>query len=133
MDVLRWTAYEGSPGATPAEVHGPVADFLVMLERVEAKGVGYVEVSHGDGDFPMLALSIAESHGVVHQLASESASMLLSGDGSVPPSAEIEVPVMDGPAVFTGAFVLAAESACEVVRSFARGAAVSYPGEWMPL
>lgn len=133
MDALRWTVCDGSPGTTPAEVHGPVADFLVILERVEARGVGYVEVSHGDRDFPMLALSIDESRGVVHQLASESVSMLLSGDGSVPPSAEVEMPVLDGPAVFTGAFVLAADSACEAVRSFARGALVSDLGKWTPL
>ena len=133
MEPLRWAVYEGSPGTTPAEVHGPVADFLVMLDGVEAKDVGYVEISHGDRDFPMLAVSIAEGRGVVHQLASDTASMLLSGDGSVPPSTLVELPVMDGPAVFTGGFVLSAESACEVVRSFARGAAVSDLGEWTAL
>jgi hypothetical protein len=133
MDALRWTAYEGSPSATPAQVNAGVDEFLDVLERVRTKGVGYVEVCHAADDFPMLAVSLAQRRGVVHQFASETTSLLLAGDGSVRPSEEVELPVMDGPVLFTGAFVLSADSACEVVRAFVLGAGVSDLGEWTPL
>jgi hypothetical protein len=133
MNALRWTAFEGSPFVTPVEANAGPAEFLDVLERAKAKGAGYVEVCHADHEFPMLALSLAQSRGVVHQFASETISLLLAGDGSVHSSTEVELPVMDGTVMFTGAFVLAADAACEVVRAFALGAAVSDLGEWTPL
>jgi hypothetical protein len=133
MDSAHWTAYEGSVGSTPPEATGQVVEFLDVLERVRAKGVGYIEVSHADRPYPMLALSLAQGRGVVHQFSSEATSLLLAGDGSVRPSNEVELPVMDAPAVFTGAFVLAADAACEVVRAFVLGVALSDLGEWTPL
>jgi hypothetical protein len=133
MDAVRWTVYEGSLRGTPPEVNGRVVEFLDMLERVRAKGVAYVEVCHADHEYPMLALSLSQSRGVVHQFSSEATSLLLAGDGSAHPSNEVELPVMDAPAVFTGAFVLTADAACEVVRAFVLGVAVSDLGEWTPL
>ncbi|MFF9488447.1 hypothetical protein [Streptomyces sp. NPDC014676] len=54
---------------------------------------------------------------------------LLVGDGTVPSGAEVEVPVMNGFAAFTGDFVLDIDRAWEVVYGFARTRTVP-PGEW---
>ena len=133
MDTVRWTAYDALPGTSPAQVDASAAEFLDVLKRVEVKGVGYVEVCRAENDYPLLALSLAEGRGVVHQFASATTLLLLAGDGSVDRSNQFELPVMDGSGLFTGAFVLTVDAACEIVRAFTLGAAVSDLGEWTPL
>jgi hypothetical protein len=58
---------------------------------------------------------------------------LLVGDGTVPPGAEVEVPIMDDLAVFTGDFVLNVDRAWELVHDFTQTRAAGPLGEWREL
>jgi hypothetical protein len=55
------------------------------------------------------------------------------GDGTVSSSAEVEVPIMDELAAFTGDFVLDVDRAWEVLHDFTRTRAVGPLGEWCEL
>ncbi|WP_405764659.1 hypothetical protein OHU34_03640 [Streptomyces sp. NBC_00080] len=58
---------------------------------------------------------------------------LLVGDGTVPSGAEVEVPIVDDLAVFTGDFVLDIDRAWDLVHDFTQTWATGSLGEWREL
>lgn len=129
-------AWIGSVGAGEEETRhvqqrSETQTFLRFLESLSTHGGGYAEVAGGDQPFPMLALSAASGHGVIHQFPSADKSYLLRWDRSVPADEVVELPIIEGLATFSGDFVLTLDLAVGAVEAFARGAAVARLGEWV--
>ncbi|MEV8090699.1 hypothetical protein [Streptomyces nigra] len=81
----------------------------------------------------MLSLAFRGDQAVVHLMNSPEQMFLLAGDGTVPSSAEVEVPIMDDLAVFTGGFVLDTDRAWKQVHTFIRTRDAGPPGAWHEL
>ncbi|WP_420031362.1 hypothetical protein ACN2WE_00070 [Streptomyces sp. cg28] len=58
---------------------------------------------------------------------------LLAGDGTVLPGAEVEVPILDDLAAFTGDQVLDIDRAWNLVHDFTQTRAADLLGEWCEL
>ncbi|MFF0018084.1 hypothetical protein [Streptomyces sp. NPDC005374] len=58
---------------------------------------------------------------------------LLAGDGTVPSDAEVEIPIMDGLAAFSGDFVRDTDRAWDLVHDFTQTRAAGPLGEWCEL
>ena len=46
------------------------------------------------------------------------------------PDEEVEVPIMDDPATFTGMFVMTSDRAWELIQDFVRSGSVRNHGDW---
>ncbi|MDX2762886.1 hypothetical protein PV733_35580 [Streptomyces europaeiscabiei] len=71
----------------------------------------------------MLSLAFRDDHAVVHLLSDTERMSLLVGDGTVPSGAEVEVPIMDDLAAFTGGFVVDIDRAWDLVHDFTQSRA----------
>jgi hypothetical protein len=131
--AVDWLGWAGNDEPRHVRQRSETQTFLRFLESLSTQGEGYAEVTRGDQPFPMLALSAASGHGVIHQFHSEDKSYLLRGDGSVPAGVIVELPIIEGLATFSGDFVLTLDLAVGAVEAFARGAAVARLGEWVAL
>lgn len=96
-------------------------------------GQGYIEVRLPNREFPMLILAFRDVYAVVHLMSDPERMSLLVGDGTVPSGTEVEVPIMDDLAVFTGDFVLDVDRAWELVHDFTQTRATGSLGEWREL
>lgn len=122
-----------APGSEPShlvERHSEVKDLADRFSDLRSRGQGYVEVRSPDQDFPTIALAFRDDHAVVHLMRDTARMSLLVGDGTVPPEAEVEVPILDELAVFTGDFVLTTDRAWELVLAFTQTWAAEPLGEW---
>ncbi|MEV5610873.1 hypothetical protein [Streptomyces sp. NPDC052225] len=81
----------------------------------------------------MLSLAFRGDRAVVHRMGSPEQMFLLAGDGTVPSDAEVEVPIMDDLAVFTGDFVLDIDHAWSRLHAFTRAWDVGPPEVWCEL
>jgi hypothetical protein len=129
--MVAWLGWAGDYEPRHVQQHSETTTFLRFLESLSTHGEGYAEVARGDQPFPMLALSAASGHGVVHQFQSEDKSYLLRGDGSVPAGEVVGLPIIEGLATISGDFALTLNQAVGAVAAFARGSAVERLGEWV--
>jgi hypothetical protein len=81
----------------------------------------------------VLTLTFRDDHAVVHLMSDSERISLLAGDGTVPSSAEVEVPIMDDLAAFTGDYVLHIDRAWDLVHHFTHTRAAETLGEWCQL
>ena len=133
MSVM-WAATSPESGLFhPVERRTEVKDLSDRFNDLRSCGQGYVEVRSPDKEFPVLILAFRDNHAVVHLMSDTARMSLLVGDGTVPSGAEVEVPIMDDLAVFTGDFVLDTDRAWNLVHDFARTGAVGPLGEWWEL
>ncbi|MFI9729514.1 hypothetical protein [Streptomyces sp. NPDC052092] len=134
MSVV-WAATSPESGLfRPAERCSGWGDLSDHFDELRSLGQGYVEVRSPRGDFPMLSLAFRGDQAVVYLMSSPEQMFLLAGDGTVPSSAaEVEVPIMDDLAVFTGSFVLDTDRAWNQVHTFIRTRDVGPPGAWHEL
>ncbi|MGW0835759.1 hypothetical protein [Streptomyces prunicolor] len=114
----------------PVERRSEAKDLAGRFNDLRSRGQGYVEVRSPDRDFPVLALAFRDDHAVVHLMSDTGRISLLAGDGTVPSGVEVEVPVMDVLAAFTGDFVLDVDRAWNLVRGFMQTRAADPLGEW---
>jgi hypothetical protein len=131
--AVDWLGWAGDEQPRKVQQRSDTNTFLRFLAALGTHGEGYAEVARGDHPFPMLALSAASGHGVIHHFESEKDSYLLCGDGSVPVNELVEVPIVEGSGTFTGDFVLSLPLAVNVVEAFAQGAPVANLGDWVAL
>lgn len=131
--AVDWLGWAGDEQPRNVQQRSDTKTFLRFLAAVATHGEGYVEVARGDNPFPVLALSAASGHGVIHQFESEEDCYLLGGDGSVPTDELVEVPIVEGSGTFTGDFVLSLDLAVSVVDAFAQGARIARLGDWVAL
>ncbi|MFE1833915.1 hypothetical protein [Streptomyces sviceus] len=115
------------------ERRSQLPDLLSAFRELRASGRGHLEVNLLDSLYPYLTLSFLGDHAVIHLFTSEESISLLVGDGSVSPDGEVDVPVMDELATFTGDFVMGADRAWDVMENFVRAGTVEGLGEWREL
>ncbi|MEU1622868.1 hypothetical protein ABZ479_36945 [Streptomyces sp. NPDC005722] len=109
-------------------------DLSDRFNNLRSRGQGYLEVRSPNREFPVLTLAFRDNHGVVHLMSDPDRMYLLVGDGTVPSSAEVEVPIMDDLGLFTGHFVLDIDRAWELVHDFTQTWGAADPlGEWCEL
>lgn len=133
MSVV-WAATSPESGLFhPVERCSEVKDLSDRFNDLRSPGQGYVEVRSPNREFPVLILAFRDDHAVVHLMRDTGRMFLLAGDGTVPSGAEVEVPIMDDLAAFTGDFVLDIDRAWDLVHDFTRTRAVSSLGEWCEL
>jgi hypothetical protein len=121
---------------TSLEPHAHVRKAEAFSDRfsdLRSRGQGYVEGRSPDREFPVLILAFRGDHAVVHLMSDTERMSLLVGDGTVPSGAEVEVPIMDDLAAFTGDFVLDVDRAWDLVHDFTRMRAAGPLGEWCEL
>ena len=130
MSVV-WAATSPESGLFhPVERRSEVADLSDRFNDLRSRGQGYVEVRLPNREFPVLTLAFRDDHAVVHLMSDIERMSLLMGDGTVPSSAEVEVPIIDDLAAFTGDFVLDTDRAWNLVHDFTRTRAAGPLGEW---
>ncbi|MFE5191108.1 hypothetical protein [Streptomyces sp. NPDC056628] len=133
MSVV-WAATSPESGQFhPIEHRSEVKDLSDRFNGLRCCGQGYLEVRLPDREFPVLILAFRDDHAVVHLMSDTQRMSLLVGDGTVPSGAEVEVPIMDDLAVFTGYFVLNIDRAWELVHDFTQARAAEPLGEWHEL
>ncbi|MET7745529.1 hypothetical protein [Streptomyces sp. NPDC005385] len=110
-----------------------MTDLYARLSDLRSRGQGYIEVRSSNRDFPVLTMAFRDDHAVVHLESAPERMSLLAGGDTLPSDAEVEVPIMDELAVFTGDFVLQVDRAWDVVNDFSRTGVVGAPGEWREL
>ncbi|WP_406430293.1 hypothetical protein OHB00_01065 [Streptomyces sp. NBC_00631] len=133
MSVV-WAATSPESGLFhPVERCSEVEDLSDRFNELRSRGHGYVEVRAPNREFPVLSMAFRDGHAVVHLMSSTERMSLLVGDGTVPSGAEVEVPIMDDLAAFTGDFVLDIDRAWDVVHSFTQTRAADPLGEWCEL
>ncbi|MFD7528667.1 hypothetical protein ACFV8E_13925 [Streptomyces sp. NPDC059849] len=133
MSVV-WAATSPESGLFhPTERRSEVVDLSDRFNDLRSRGEGYVEVRSPNRELPVLILAFRGDHAVVHLMTDAERMSLLVGDGTVPSGAEVEVPIMDDLAAFTGSFVLDIDRAWDLVHVFAQTRAVGPLGEWCEL
>ncbi|MFJ3804271.1 hypothetical protein ACIPSJ_49345 [Streptomyces sp. NPDC090088] len=130
MSVV-WAATSPESGLFhPVERRSEVEDLADRFNDLRSHGQGYVEVRSLDRESPVLTLAVRDDHAVVHLMSDTERMSLLVGDGTVPSGAEVEVPIMDDLAVFTGDFVLDIDRAWNLVHEFTQTQAAGPLGKW---
>ncbi|WP_328502157.1 hypothetical protein OG828_22805 [Streptomyces sp. NBC_00457] len=117
------------PGERGSELRDLTGDF----NELRSRGQGHLEFRLTDSEFPQLTLSFRDDHAIIHLFTSEETVSLLAGDGTVPPDATADVPIMDELSVFTGEFVLSVDRAWDIVQNFVRTGVFEELGEWCEL
>lgn len=79
--AVDWIGWAGGYDPRHVAQRSETQTFLRFLEALSTHGEGYAEVAREDQPFPMIALSAASGHGVIHRFQSEEESYLLRGDG----------------------------------------------------
>jgi len=130
MSVV-WAATSPESGRFhPVERGLEVQDLADRFNDLRSRGQGYAEVRSRNSDFPVLTLAFRGDHAVVHLMSDTGRMSLLAGDGTVPSGVEVEVPVMDDLAAFTGDFVLDVDRAWNLVHDFMQTWEADPLGEW---
>jgi hypothetical protein len=129
-----WAATSSVSGRfSPAETRLDGVDLSERFNELRSHGQGYLEVRLLDRDYPVLTLGFREDYAAIHLFASAEQVSLLVGDGTVPPTDVVEVPIIDDLEGFTGDFVLGVDRAWDRVRSFIGRESPSNLGEWCEL
>ncbi|MEE1671584.1 hypothetical protein RCR19_39870 [Streptomyces sp. WAC07094] len=133
MSVM-WAATSPESGLFhPDERRLEVKDLSDRFSNLRSRGQGYLEVRSPNREFPVLILAFRDNHAVIHLMSDTERMSLHVGDGTVPSGAEVEIPIMDDLAVFTGDFVLDIDRAWELVHDFTQTWRASPLGEWCEL
>lgn len=128
---LAWIATDPASGRlTFTESRSDIGGFMSRLKELLSIGEGYTEVRLGEEDFPMLAFSFREGYGVIHLFNSRGDWRLLRGDGVLPATETIDVPVHGEDSAFSGDFVSTVARASVTITAFIHGTAVEDLGEW---
>ncbi|MFE5969108.1 hypothetical protein [Streptomyces sp. NPDC056463] len=133
MSVV-WAATSPESGLIcPVERCSEVRDLTDRFNELRSRGQGYIEVRSPNAEFPVLMLAFRGAQAVVHLMSGPQQMCLLVGDASVPSGVEVEVPIMDDLAAFTGDFVTDIDRAWGLVPRFAQTRAAGPLGEWCEL
>ena len=121
MFVMTLLVAATSPEGRFAGVESPLSPDALsdLLNELQRRGQGYVEVHDARAAWPMLAVGLSGNRAVIHLFKSADSVSLLRGAGPIP-GAAIDVLIMDEIATFDGSFAVSLETARVVVQQFAR-------------
>ncbi|SIN30696.1 hypothetical protein [Micromonospora cremea] len=133
MDVA-WTATDPASGdLASTETRSDVDGFMSRLQHLLGAGEGYTEVRHVEGDYPVLTFSFRGDYAVMHLFGSPNDCRRLRGDGGLPATRTVEVPVLGDDCAISGEFVSSLAKATAATAAFIDGAPVERLGEWVRL
>jgi hypothetical protein len=131
---LEWIATDpDSRTLSYTEQRSTVDDYLSRIETLRALGEGFSQVHWADRDYPLVTLRFRNAFGVVDHFTDDDKVYLLVGDGVIANDETVLVPGIQGDSWFTGAFVMTADYAWDVVKAFIRSGSVEDLGEWFEL
>jgi hypothetical protein len=131
---LAWIATDPTTDRMAfTETRSDIGGYMSRLRYLLSAGEGYTQVRRGDTDFPMLAFSFRGGYGVIHMFDSPDDCRLLRGDGILPATETVEVPVHGDVCPFSGDFVSGVARASATIGAFVHGASVEQLGEWCRL
>ncbi|MFE9690559.1 hypothetical protein [Micromonospora sp. NPDC005806] len=133
MDVAWIATDPGSGDLASKENRSDVDGFMSRLQHLLSVGEGYTEVRRVDTDYPHLTFSFREGYAVMHLFASPDDCRLLRGDGGLPTTKIVEVPVLGDDCTFSGDFVSSVTRATAAIVAFIDGAPAERLGEWVRL
>ncbi|SNT50532.1 hypothetical protein SAMN05421812_107325 [Asanoa hainanensis] len=135
--TVEWSATSPETGrVSSAVVRSGPSELEGHFTMLRALGEGFIEVALSIEDSPQIALGFRGAHAVVEQLRAldeDPKSLLLVGDGSIPWDDTVEVPHLQGDAIFTGRFVMTVDRAWDAMREFVRTGSPASSGEWHEL
>jgi hypothetical protein len=128
---LVWIATDPDSGRLSESARRSGVEYCVSrIEALRALGVGYSEVNWADRDCPRVALSFRKPYAVVHYWSAPGKIYLLFGGGVIDPHESIDLPILDDDAPFTGDFILSADKAWDLVKTFINSGFIGDMGEW---
>jgi len=133
---VEWLATSPETSRVGVMMRTEFRELETRFIRLRSHGEGYLEVAVPTENSPELSLAFRGDHAVVEQLRvldEDPKSFLLVGDGSLPPDATVEVPIMDEDATFTGLFVMSVDRAWDAVRDFVSAGSPADLGVWYEL
>ncbi|MET8912691.1 hypothetical protein [Micromonospora sp. NPDC004551] len=133
MDVAWIATDPGSGDLASTETRSDVDGFMSRLQHLLGAGEGYTEVRRVEADYPLLTFSFRGDHAVMHLFESPDDCRLLVGDGVLPATTTVELPVLGGDCTFSGGFVSSVAKATEEIAAFIDGAPAKRLGEWVRL
>ena len=133
MDVAWIATDPGTGDVAPTETRSDADGFMSWLQHLLGAGEGYTEVRRVEADYPLLTFSFRGEHAVMHLLESPDDCRLLRGDGGLPATKTVEVPVLGDDCTFSGDFVLSVAKASAAIAAFIDGAPAKRLGEWVRL
>jgi hypothetical protein len=117
-------------GALSADARSTLGELLVRLRELQASGEGYLEVHRPSADFPAILMGFRGDHAVIHLAYAQDSMALVRGDNSVPGSEQVEVLIIDEPALFSGEVVMTLDHAWQLVQEFARTGSIKEYEDW---
>ena len=118
---IDWAATSASTGRVDAtKVNSTLDELLVRFRELRSRGEGYLEIETSGRAYPAIMMGFRNGRGVVHVAEAPDSLALVRGDNSVPADEEVEVPILEEPAVFSGAVVMTLDHAWQFVEKFAR-------------
>jgi hypothetical protein len=135
MSVI-WSATSPETGRVGAVSDTELEQLEARFRQLRSVGQGYLEVELPVENSPQVSVGFRGDQAVVERLTDldeAPKSLLLVGDGSLPPDTTVQVPIMDEDAVFTGGFVMSVDRAWEAVRGFVRTGSTDALGDWFEL
>ncbi|WP_446219894.1 hypothetical protein [Micromonospora sp. IBHARD004] len=133
MDVAWIATDPGSGDLASTETQSDVDGFMSRLQHLLSAGVGYTEVRRVEADYPLLTFSFRGDYAVMHLVESPDDCRLLCGDGGLPATKTVEVPVLGDDCTFSGDFVSSVTKATATIAAFIDGAPAERLGEWVRL
>ncbi|MEU9829735.1 hypothetical protein [Micromonospora chersina] len=133
MDVA-WAAIDPESGdLASTETRSDADGFMSRLQHLLRAGEGYTEVRRAEADYPLLTFSFRRDYGVLHLFEPPDDCRLLRGDGGLPATRTVDVPVLEGDCTFSGDFVSSVAKATAAIAAFIDGAPAERLGEWVRL
>jgi hypothetical protein len=127
---VAWAATSPNSGRLAPEVESTFDELLARFRELRARGEGYLEVRNPDRDFPAITMGFRDGRAVIHVAHGPESLALLRGDDSVSPNEQVEVLIIDEPAVFTGEVAMRLDHAWQLVEYFARTGSVDEHENW---
>ncbi|MGN9806254.1 hypothetical protein [Micromonospora sp. L32] len=133
MDVAWIVTGPGSGDPASTETRSDADGFMSRLQHLLGAGEGYAEVGRVEADYLLLTFSFRGDYAVMHLFESPDDCRLLRGDGRLPATKTVEVPVLADDCTFSGDFVLSVAKATAAIAAFIDGAPAARLGEWVRL
>lgn len=133
MDVAWIATDPGSGDLASTESRSDVDGFMSRLQHLLSAGEGYTEVRRVEAAYPLLTFSFRGGYAVMHLFKSPDDCHLLRGDGGLPATKTVEVPVLGDDCTFSGDFVSSVTKATATIAAFIDAASAERLGEWVRL
>jgi len=128
--TVRWAATSPTTGRFDASEQSGLDSLRDRYSRLQARGQGYVEV-RGVADYPVVTLGFKDGVAAIQAFRDDSTVIVLRSGALL--QTEVQIPVMDEPAVFSPEFTFPQDLAWSILHEFIHTQDLSHLGEWCEL